>query len=230
MTDASAPVPIGSRQETYATLVQKELREMILDGRLPAGSRINEVELAEAFQVSRGPLREAVQRLYAEGLLVAHKHRGAFVRNISATELRNLYSVRIGLETWALRSGARDANSDQLDGLRILLDETKSALRHEAEYPRDLDFHRHLVGIADNERLSEVHESVLQQIQIARSKSARQPLRASAAIAEHEQVLVALLEGRIDDAIEALETHLWASLESADLSLQSEPKQRPTAP
>ncbi|GAB3812621.1 GntR family transcriptional regulator [Tessaracoccus terricola] len=197
---------------TYATLVEQTVRGMILDGELPAGERINEVALAESLEVSRGPLREALQRLASEGLLEVKAHRGTFVKNFDDEELGDLYSLRIALETWAVRQ----VREDQLGELKDMLEETRTALRNTAaSYPSDRDFHRKLVSLAHSHAVTEAHESALRRIQLARLRSARVPARAQAALQEHEQVLGALVEHRTEDAVRLLEEHLLQSYRNA---------------
>lgn len=98
------------------------VREMIFDGRLPAGLRINEVQLAAQLGVSRTPLREALAGLVAERALLSLPRRGFFVRELSAEEVNNVYPMRALLDPEALRlSGIPSA-----ERLRRLQDINKS--------------------------------------------------------------------------------------------------------
>src|SRR5918998_6669723 len=81
------------------------IRDMILDGRLPAGDRINEVHLAAHIGVSRTPLREALSRLVNEGALRDVPRRGFFVCPLSEEEVRAIYPIRSILDPAALRLG-----------------------------------------------------------------------------------------------------------------------------
>ena len=83
--------------------VANAVREMILDQRLPAGERINEVRLAAELGVSRTPLREALSRLVAEGALAEVPRRGVFVRPLTAEEVQAIYPIRGILDPAALR-------------------------------------------------------------------------------------------------------------------------------
>ncbi len=220
MSTAVRPGSIVGAHETYASIAEHAIREMILSGQLLPGARINEVELSVAFEISRGPLREALQRLIGDGLVVVQKHRGAFVKIFDEAELEDLYSLRIGLELWAIQEAARKADDAQLAVLTEMLSSTRAILEDDGgEYPRDLDFHRQLVSLAAAPSLVEAHESVLRRIQLARTMSSRLPARAREAVEEHQQVVGALLDGRMDVAITHLEAHLRASLSSARSSL-----------
>ena len=83
-----------TRDGTFSRRTEVVIRDMILDGTIPPGERLNEVALASALGISRGPLREAIQRLAGEGLLTVISHRGAFVRTFEAREIDELYDMR----------------------------------------------------------------------------------------------------------------------------------------
>ena len=82
---------------TVPEQIAAQVGDRILSGELPPGARIGEQELAEAFQVSRGPVREAIRILEREGLATILARRGAIVTELSAAELREIYEIRAGL-------------------------------------------------------------------------------------------------------------------------------------
>ena len=92
---------------TFASMVGERIRSNIIDGTLPPGSQLNEVELASSFGVSRGPVREALQRLIQEGLLRSEPHRGVFVPVMTDEDIDDVYLAREALETAAVRRIAR---------------------------------------------------------------------------------------------------------------------------
>ena len=218
--------PIAKSYATIANLTERSIREMVFDGRLAPGARVNEVELAEAFGISRGPLREAIQRLASQGLLTTRTHHGATVKVFEWDELRELYEVRIALEAFAVVAGAARADLDQLESLSKLLRETQRllSLSGTESYPSDLDFHRQIVALSGNSALMEMHALTLQKIELARSRSAKDPRRAREAMQEHHNVLNALLEGTPDLAAQALQDHLMRSLHSAGAILSGAPE------
>src|SRR5208337_5570820 len=91
---------------TVAFIVER-LREDILAGRLAPGSRLVECDLTARFAVSRGPVREALRRLAAEGLIEHWPHRGAVVRRLSGRTIRELFQIRMELEALAARLASR---------------------------------------------------------------------------------------------------------------------------
>lgn len=223
MAGASMPSPLGG-EITYADRSVAVLREMILDGSLEPGERLNEVHLSQALGISRGPLREALRRLSSEGLLDLVPHRGAFVPAFSAGQLADLYELRIALEAHAARLVADLEDRSGLQRLVAVLDDAEAALAQEDEaaYPSDRDFHAPLLQLAGSPALAEAAESAMARISLARSRSASQPARARAALVEHRQIVAALADGDADEAARLVRVHLCASLDNA-LSLLAPP-------
>lgn len=87
------------------------LRQSIISGVFPMGERLIETQLAAQLNMSRAPIREALRGLAQEGLVVEHPHQGAFVATLSAEDVTDLYNVRIGIETTALRLFIRRGES-----------------------------------------------------------------------------------------------------------------------
>src|SRR6516164_2437653 len=102
--------------------VYDHLREEILTGRLQPGAELGEVPLSAELGVSRGPLREAIGRLAAEGLVTVRPRRGAVVRSLSKEEFLELYQVREGLEATAVRLAVPRLTDDDLATLQQLVD------------------------------------------------------------------------------------------------------------
>jgi DNA-binding GntR family transcriptional regulator len=211
---AAAPV---RRRLTVAAFAEQELRAMVLSGALAPGERLNEVAIAETLGTSRGPLREAIQRLASEGLLTVVSHKGAYVRTLTEQELRELYELRIAIESYAVRLGADRANADQHAQLRALLDRTRAVLDSGAEshYPPDLDMHRQLVSMAHNPALLRAMEETHARIHLARARSAFDPERARAAYDEHDRIAHHVISREGSKASQLLESHLRSSLDNA---------------
>jgi DNA-binding GntR family transcriptional regulator len=188
---------------------------MILDGSLEPGERLNEVHLSQALGISRGPLREAIQRLASEGLVEAVTHRGVYVRSFSSGELADFYELRIALEGHAVRLAARHAPAERIAELDRLLDETESSMDATGPYPADQDFHDRLARLAAHQPLLDALTGVGRKICLARARSAHQPRRARTALDEHRAIVAALAERDGEHAAALLEAHLTSSLDNA---------------
>jgi len=199
---------------SLATQGAAALRDMIMSGRLHPGDRLNEVELSAALGISRAPLREAIRHLASQGLLTIVTHKGAFVPRYTPDDLRDLYEVRIALETHVARLFAERGDIDELAELKKILDEASAAIEHGGPpvYPDEPDFHRTLVRLVANPHLTEMAVGVDQKVHLARNRSGHLPSRAREALAEHREILRSLTKGDADRAAELMTEHLRRSL------------------
>lgn len=132
------------------------LRLSILRGDLPAGAQLVEVDLAARLGVSRGPVREALRRLELEGLVENQPRRGAFVVGMTERDVREIYGLRIVLETFAIELAAVRSSGEGVALLRRHIEEMREGLaqrRHHAIAEHDMAFHRQLIDMADHRRL-----------------------------------------------------------------------------
>src|ERR671935_3026513 len=111
--------------------VYEYLRQEILAERLHPGAELQEVPLSEELGVSRGPIREAIGRLAAEGLVTVRPRRGAVVRSLSKDEFLELYQVREALEMMAVRLAVPRLGASDLEELEGLVDEMSGHAEHE---------------------------------------------------------------------------------------------------
>ncbi len=119
-TDASLAIEM-LREHSLATLAQQELERRIITGEIAAGTKLNEVEVAAALGVSRGPVREAFSALSQAGLVRVEKNRGVFVRQVSIEEANEFYEVRAALEGLIGKLAARRISIDEIEQLRAVL-------------------------------------------------------------------------------------------------------------
>ena len=154
-------------------MVGERIRSNIIDGTLPPGSQLNEVELASSFGVSRGPVREALQRLIQEGLLRSEPHRGVFVPVMTDDDIDDVYLAREALETAAVRRiasmGWSAAAFKALDSVVSGMQKAADAGNWQAVANRDLDFHTELVSAAASPRLERMFTTVISETQLCLS-------------------------------------------------------------
>ncbi|WP_067672408.1 GntR family transcriptional regulator [Nocardia miyunensis] len=188
------------------------LRQQILSGRFAPGERLNEIKLAAMLQVSRPPIREALQALRAEGLVRTVAGRGTYVASFDPQAIEHLSEVRQALECAAARLAAIRASDDRIDELAKLLQRTEDAIADPGRpYPRDLDFHEQILEMSGNPKLVEASRGVTTQLELARARSGGIPGRAQAAYTEHHRILEALRARDADAAAEAMAAHLDAA-------------------
>jgi DNA-binding GntR family transcriptional regulator len=191
------------------------LREMIASGTLDSGDRINEVELAAQLGISRGPLREAIARLGAEGLIELRQNRGAYVRSISLDDLGHMYEVRQLLEVKAASLAAILATEEEISELHSRLSGVDDILRGDAAggYPTDFDFHELVLTLSGNPYLRRAGIDLQNQARLARVRSGSSPERARQALAEHHRIIAAIARRDASRAAHAMAEHLRNSLQ-----------------
>jgi DNA-binding GntR family transcriptional regulator len=178
--------------------VTSAMREAILDGVLPPSTWLRESELAEAFQVSRTPVREALRRLADEGLAVKTAHHGAMVASLSLEDVLALYVVREDLEGLA----ARLAATHRPEGLVEKLDEINAAMRDAADRSAtselsrlNLQWHRALRHGAANPYLERFLHQVEHAVRRLPATTLVHPGRPDEVLTEHEAVARAVQAG-----------------------------------
>ncbi|RSS51864.1 GntR family transcriptional regulator [Streptomyces sp. WAC01280] len=154
-----AAPPAGDTPRSLRERVYEELRERIIEAELPAGTRLVEREIAEELRVSRVPVREAMQRLEAEGFLSVRPRRGSVVTEFGPEDAEHLFDVRENLEGLAARLAARHAGAQELHALEELLARARAAAesgRLRDAVSLNADFHRAVVGLSGNPLLVEL--------------------------------------------------------------------------
>jgi DNA-binding GntR family transcriptional regulator len=190
--------------------VLERLRAAILGGVLAPGAKLVEVDLAEQFGTSRGPVREAVRELVREGLVVELPRRGSVVSTLTARDLVEVYGVREALEAAAARLVADRADPEALGELGRHLDAfEQGGGDYLANSVHDLAFHRALVALAGNSRMAAINERMLTQTAhlLRVAAQANPTLQTTIRASAHRDILGALAARDAEAARAAIERH-----------------------
>ena len=199
---------------TYATI-----RRQILSGERAGGEWLREGDLAAAIGVSRTPVREALRRLAAEGLVRHEPNRGVQVEDWGVGDLDEIFSLRSQLEPWGCGLAATTGRAD-LDRLGRLADRMDEEARRE---PPDLDaitglnneFHRTVLEASGNGRLVGMVSSVVEVPLVWRTFSHYSPEAMRRSLAHHHEIVQALAAGDAEWAESVMRSHVraaWVSL------------------
>lgn len=203
------------RQQSLTSLVQREIERRILAGELSPGTKLNEVELAMAMGVSRGPVREAFRALEQAGLVHTQKNRGVFVRQVSLEEADDIYEVRAALEAHIGRLAAKRIVPEQLERLRNIVKRMHGAGRSrdaDAYFPLNIEFHETLAEAAGNRALAANYRRVVNELNLYRRETLiRNGEIIPVSIQEHELIVGALAKGDAAAAERLLYDHVMNS-------------------
>lgn len=205
---------VGMIYQDRWEVVRDQMRNMILTGEMPLGSKISEVELAERFKVSRGPIRESLRSLEHLGLVVREPRRSAYVVSLEESDVEELFALRDAIEVLAVRRSLelnQDAVVSALHASPPEPDETpvSDEERGLRMVEADLRFHSIFYEAAKNQRLLSVWRSLTDSLSMTMRLSSfliEPAWRESRA--DHIEIADAAIRGDIDGCVEATVAHL----------------------
>lgn len=196
--------------------------ELVESGELQVKAPLSERALAERMGLSRTPVREALQELALEGIVTLNRSRGAFINSISLDELRDLYEVRLSLETVAAYRAAKSGDLGELAGFVAEFESIDRALAasdgFKAAQTLGEALHTSIVAAASNDYLRSIYRGLRSRIQFSRLMTRDYgPKRVIEAHKEHMHILGLILSRDASTAQKAMESHLRKSFETRAL-------------
>lgn len=206
---SSAVADMGAvSRTTLGDRVYERVRDAIIRGELPAGTEINQVELAGQLGVSRVPVREALRRLQAERLLDANPFQRFVVTRLSREQVLELFDLRQTLETFAaLRARTRpDFATVDLPAAQVVAASMELGMSAEEWLQADMAFHRSLYGrdSAVSSIIDEVRVRIYRYVHLAAPDLPRR----KEVLAEHQMILDAVERGTEDEIRTVIEAHV----------------------
>ncbi len=215
------------RENSLATLAQRELERQIVSGEIAVGAKLNEVDIAHALGVSRGPVREAFRALDQAGLVRVEKNRGVFVREVTLEEANQIYEVRAALEGLIGKLAARRIDTEEVEQLRgvvkkmAALDKSRKA---EAYFALNVEFHDILARAARNAALLTHYRRVVNELDLYRRETiSRSTENIPISTREHEAIVTAVSKGDEKLAERLLTEHVLQSRERLHGALAKPP-------
>jgi len=208
-----SPLNLRATPDIIAELV----RNKILEGVFEPGVRVSEPQLAQQLGVSRGPVREALQRLVQEGLLTNTPHKGVCVVDLGVDDVVDIYKARCAIEKEAATRLFQCKDPLHIDMLRAVISEMELAVRADdgrAVLDCDSRFHTALVMCLGSKRLNRMFSTLRAETFISLSKLLKKRDDLHEFLTEHAQLL-ALIEGdSLADLLSAIDQHFCSVLAS----------------
>lgn len=209
-------------EESSADAVHDTLKGAVVSGLLQPGSYLREERLAEVFEVSRTPIREALLRLESEQLLTRNRRRGLVVAAVTVEQILEVYTIREALDGIAARLAAQFATASDLiemEEVNELIDEAYQTGDYDRVARLNVDFHEVISRASRNVMLHEFIRNVHTWVLRFQSTTFSHVGRAPEAIAEHSMIIVAIRKRDEVDAEETARRHIRNSLQ-ARLAMQ----------
>jgi phosphonate utilization transcriptional regulator len=215
------------RENSLATLAQRELERQIVSGEIAVGAKLNEVDIAHALGVSRGPVREAFRALDQAGLVRVEKNRGVFVREVTLEEANQIYEVRAALEGLIGKLAARRIDTEETEQLRAVVKKMAAQDRvrkPEAYFALNVEFHDILARAARNAALLTHYRRVVNELDLYRRETiSRSTENIPISTREHEVIVAAVAKGDEKLAERLLTEHVLQSRERLHGALAKPP-------
>lgn len=198
------------RFKSTADYATSEIRQLILSGELASGARLDQVELAQKLEVSRHPIRQAIERLAERGFVSLSPHRSAVVAEISDRDMNDLYIVRRMLEPAAVGVAFSHYDNTLLERVDMLVKDMRRATA-----AGDLDsymdanrvFHLSMYAPCPNRHLVRTIESLFDLSERYQRTSLAQPGRMKRSNDDHAEMVEAIRAGKPEQLIELIEEH-----------------------
>jgi DNA-binding GntR family transcriptional regulator len=215
------------RPKTIREFVYEQMKDKILTGVYRPGERLIETNLAQDLDVSRTPIRDALNRLESQGLVETLPHRGIFVTRLTEKKLRDFYQTRAVMEGLAAKLAAESATREELSEFKLFINEMERIFDKEKEsagYKQiaqaNNEFHKNIHHMSKNEVLTKMLESLKNPITFLRSTAwANNTERKYYTINEHRGIAEAILRQDGKTAQERAEQHIYNSWEAANQAL-----------
>lgn len=197
-----------------SVVVADQLRERIIDGSFRPAAQINEAQVAAQLNVSRGPVREALQRLVQEGLLISRPNRGVFVRELTATDVAEIYAAREIIECAAagiLVASPPKVRARAVATLDAIADRIPAALAtgDMLQVARvDVEFHTQMVYSAGNSRLHRAYQTLATETLMCMANTDEAYPSAASIMEEHRRLAWLIDAGDAERVYEELHRHL----------------------
>ncbi len=191
--------------------IREALEQEIVTGVHPAGARLDEQGLADRFGVSRTPVREAIGHLASAGLVEQIPNQGAFVRRVGLAELVEMFEVMAELEAMAGRLAARRGDATGLAELQAALDACDAAATAgdtDGYYYENERFHQLIYELCGNGFLAGEARRLHRRLKTYRRLQLRVGHRLGQSLAEHRQIVAAIVAGDGEAAARALQAHI----------------------
>ena len=203
--------------------VASDIKEVIVKGLIKPGEKINETKIARDMGISRSPVREALQELKKEGVVVSIPYKGTFVNLLGQKDIEDMYIIRGLLEAYAIEKVIENKNEKILRCLRENVEDIEKDVekKHLKELVGDdIEFHRNICNFSGNKKLIDIWEGFQTQIEVLINLESSFYERFQLLAIEHRELLSLIVEGKTKQAQEKVKAHISQALDFLEESLK----------
>ena len=203
--------------------VALDIKKAIMDGYIKPGEKINETKIAKDMGISRSPVREALQELKKEGVVINIPYKGTYVNLLGKKDVEDMYIVRGLLESYAVEFLIKNKNDNIIELLRQNVKDIEKSVEKKQKkelVKNDLQFHRNLCKFTKNQQLINLWEGFQSQVEILITLESGFYERFDLLATEHRDLLSLIIDGKIKKAQEKIKAHIFQALNFLKDSLE----------
>lgn len=211
----SEPI-LGNKISTNLTEIAYDtIKDKIINGEFRQGDIVSISAMSKVLEISRTPITNACQKLEKERFLTIVPKQGVVINTVSISDAREIYEMRIALETYLARKSFEQFNNEDLAYLEESFERQKNAVRKndvEGYMKEDMDFHRYILEKRKNSEVMNIIENVFERAYLLGIESCKNHTRLEQNIDEHEEIIHALKEKDCDKFVLGLEKNILNGL------------------
>jgi len=203
--------------------VAADIKRAIISGIIKPGERINETKIAKDMGISRSPVREALQELKKEGVVINIPYKGTYVNLLGKKDIEDMYVIRGLLEAYAIGKVIENKNENILKCLKKNVEDIEKAVKKRQMkklVDKDIEFHRNICNFTGNKKLIDIWEGFQTQTEILINLESSFYERFQLLAVEHRELLSLIIEGKVKQAQEKVKAHISQALDFIKESLK----------
>lgn len=199
------------REKTKKDLAYEEIKRLILDGKLSGDMPVSENVLANMLDISRTPVRDALRRLEMDGFVRVIPNQGVVIREVSISEVKEIYDMRIALEEFVVRELADGLSDEDFRNLEAILKKQEEACEKRdavAFHEEDRKFHDYLMRVYGNAMITNFIARLRDRIEGINVNMLKTPGNMQLFYGEHKRIFEALRKRSGEEAAKEMDEHL----------------------
>jgi len=210
--------------KVIANEVASDIKRAIIKGFIKPGEKINETKIAKDMGISRSPVREALQQLKKEGVVINIPYKGTCVNLLGKKDVEDMYIVRVLLESYAVEFLIKNKDEAIIELLRQNVRDIEKSVEKKQKkelVKNDLQFHRNICNFTKNQRLINIWEELQSQVEILITLESVFYERFNLLAVEHRELLSLIVGGKVKQAQEKIKEHIAQALDFLKENLEN---------
>ncbi|HLR52787.1 MAG TPA: GntR family transcriptional regulator [Candidatus Avamphibacillus sp.] len=201
------------KKKSLSFEVSQYIKSLIIDGQIKPGDQINIKQIMTYLEISQTPVREAIQHLMGENVVISIRNKGYYVKEYNENDIFEIYSLRAMLEAFAIRLATQRASQNEIDEMESIYKRMKKKLQDDSVISITDDstkIHDFIFKMSKHERLIQVNEEISFQVAVVNSILGTKYTK-KREVEEHKELIEVIKNGNPDEAEKVMRNHIYRS-------------------